>query len=392
MPKIVAIGAGYVGLANALLFAQAGDEVTIVERDEMRVNAIRKGESYLSDPLVVESLKQYHQFLNLKTIEEIDWSTIDMVLLCVPTNFDEQLGAFDTSILDSLLEKLVIMAPNVPLVIKSTLPIGYTQQQIDKLNAKNIVFSPEFLREGSSLSDSLYPNRIVFGGDQQFVEVPADLYQNAVLNKNVPVLMMSSTEAEMVKLFSNVYLAMRVAFFNELDSVARDYDVNTHAVIKGMSYDMRIGRYYNNPSFGYGGYCLPKDTRQLTQQTKHLDLTVIQSIDKSNERRKQFIVNDILARNAQVIGIYSLQMKQGADNIRESAIIEILNSLKDLGKTIIIYDDHLSRETASSLGVDLCTDLERFKETCELIVTNRWHDDLRDVSEKVYTRDVFGDS
>lgn len=392
MPKIVTIGAGYVGLANALLFAQAGDEVTIVERDEMRARAIQKGESYLSEPLVVESLKQHYQDLKLNTIEEIDWSTVDMVLLCVPTNFDEQLGTFDTSILDSLLEKLVVVAPNVPLVIKSTLPIGYTQQQIDRLNAKNIVFSPEFLREGSSLSDSLYPNRIVFGGEQRFIDVPADLYQKAILNKNAPVLTMSSTEAEMVKLFSNVYLAMRVAFFNELDSVAKDYDVNTHAIIKGMSYDMRIGRYYNNPSFGYGGYCLPKDTRQLTQQTKHLDLTVIQSIDKSNEIRKQFIVNDIVSKNAQVIGVYSLQMKQGADNIRESAIIEILNSLKKLGKTIIIYDDYLSRETANALGVDLCHDLDQFKATCELIVTNRWHDDLRDVSEKVYTRDVFGDS
>lgn len=392
MPKIVTIGAGYVGLANALLFAQAGDEVTIVERDEMRARAIQKGESYLSEPLVVESLKQHYQDLKLNTIEEIDWSTVDMVLLCVPTNFDEQLGTFDTSILDSLLEKLVVVAPNVPLIIKSTLPIGYTQQQIDRLNAKNIVFSPEFLREGSSLSDSLYPNRIVFGGEQRFIDVPADLYQKAILNKNAPVLTMSSTEAEMVKLFSNVYLAMRVAFFNELDSVAKDYDVNTHAIIKGMSYDMRIGRYYNNPSFGYGGYCLPKDTRQLTQQTKHLDLTVIQSIDKSNEMRKQFIVNDIVSKNAQVIGVYSLQMKQGADNIRESAIIEILNSLKKLGKTIIIYDDYLSRETANALGVDLCHDLDQFKATCELIVTNRWHDDLRDVSEKVYTRDVFGDS
>ncbi|HHG6295623.1 TPA: nucleotide sugar dehydrogenase [Streptococcus suis] len=392
MSKIVIVGAGYVGLANALLFAQAGENVTIVECDDMRVQAIQRGESYFREPLMVESLKSHYQTLKVANIDDINWSLIDMVLLCVPTNFDEQLGTFDTSILDSLLEQLVLVVPEVPMVIKSTVPIGYTLQQIERLSAKNIIFSPEFLREGSSLSDSLYPERLVFGGNQEFMEVPANLYQKAILNKNVPVLTMSSTEAEMVKLFSNVYLAMRVAFFNELDSVARDYEVNTQAIIEGMSYDRRIGNYYNNPSFGYGGYCLPKDTKQLIHQTKDLDLAVIPSIYESNERRKQFIVSDILARDAQVIGIYSLQMKKGADNSRESAIIAILKSLKYLGKTIIVYDDYISRETVNVLGVDLCYDLEAFKAKCDLIVTNRWHDNLRDVSEKVYTRDIFGNN
>lgn len=392
MSKVVVIGAGYVGLANALLFAQSGFEVTIVEKNAFRATAIRKGQSYLSEQLIVDTLQKYHNLLHVKQFDEVIWDDIDMVLLCVPTNLNEQLGIFDTAILDDLLEKLVSVTRVVPLVIKSTVPIGYTQQQVDRLHAKNIIFSPEFLREGSALSDSLYPNRLVFGGEEQFCQQPMALYQMAILNKQAPVLMMHSTEAEMVKLFSNAYLAMRVAFFNELDSVAKEYAVDTQSVIKGMGYDVRIGRYYNNPSFGYGGYCLPKDTRQLVQQTKHLNLNVIQAIEKSNEERKQFIINDILSRNACTVGIYSLQMKQGADNIRESAIVDILNALKAFGKKVVIYDDNLSSETVKMLEVERFDDLDKFKATCELIVTNRWHHQLADVANKVYTRDVFGDS
>lgn len=391
MSHIVVVGAGYVGLANALLFAQKGYQVTVVERDQSRGLAIREGRSYLSEPLIVDALKKHYKQLSVQDLVTIDFSQVAMTLICVPTNFDEEKGSFDTGILDAVLDDIIPLSTRSPIVIKSTIPIGYTQAKVEEYKAASLLYSPEFLREGSALWDSMYPTRLIVGGDTYFAKRVAELYQNAITSQDVPTLLMDNTQAEMVKLFSNAYLAMRVAFFNELDSFAKMHQLDAKPIIKGMGYDPRIGRHYNNPSFGYGGYCLPKDTNQLKSQTQQMDLKVIQAITQSNQQRKAFIVEDVLAQNARIIGVYSLQMKQGSDNIRESAILDIIAALQEAGKTLYVYDDRLNDVQLNSLGLQRMHDLDDFKKVCDIILANRWDESLKDVTEKVYTRDVFGD-
>jgi UDPglucose 6-dehydrogenase len=384
--KIVIVGAGYVGLSNALMLAQNHD-VIIVDIDASKVKKLNNKLSPIVD-------KEIESFLANKSINFFATTSIDNVcydadyiVIATPTDYNPKINSFDTSSIEAVIEEVINLNSNTIIVIKSTVPIGYTSRIKEHFNFSNIIFSPEFLREGRALHDNLYPSRIIVGGDPNVTGQFADLLFEGALKKDVEVLLINTSEAEAVKLFSNNYLALRVSFFNELDSYAELKKLNSRDIIKGISLDPRIGDYYNNPSFGYGGYCLPKDVKQLKSNYKDVPNSLISLIDDSNSTRKDFIAEQVINQKPQIVGVHRLIIKSGSDNFRDSSIMGIMQRLKNKGIEVIIYEPFCAQQDFSNFQV--IKNLELFKKKCDLIITNRMDVDLKDVEMKVYTRDLF---
>lgn len=381
--KILVFGLGYVGLSNAILLAQS-NEVIGIDVDLKRVDMINNKKSPLEDEMIITYLKE--KSLDLKAFESGKnyIEDADLAIIAVPTNYDEDNEYFDTSFVDEVIVKIKKTNKNLPILIKSTIPVGYTKEQNKKYESDNIIFSPEFLREGKALEDSLYPSRIIVGQKSEQAKIVANLYKREALN-DPDIFFMNSSEAEAVKLFANTYLAMRVSFFNELDTFSEMKDLNTKDIIEGVSADPRIGNYYNNPSFGYGGYCLPKDTKQLYANFKDVPNAMFGSIIESNKIRKDYISQRILRNNPKIVGIYRLIMKKDSDNFRKSAIFDVINNIKE--KTdVVIYEPNIKDQTFE--GLKVIDDLKQIKKS-DIIVANRLDDKLEDVKNKVYTRDIF---
>lgn len=382
--KILVMGMGYVGLANAILLAQS-NQVIGLEIDKDKVDMINEKISPLKDDYIIDYLKNKELDFVAKTSGQADFADADLVILALPTNYDEVAEKFDTSFLDDAIAEIKSMREDLPILIKSTIPIGYTRSKNEEYECKNIIFSPEFLREGRALYDSLNPSRIIVSDETEIGESLAALYKKESLN-DPEIYLMGSCEAEAVKLFANTYLAMRVSYFNELDNFALAKGLDSKAIIEGVSADPRIGDHYNNPSFGYGGYCLPKDTKELYANYGDIPTAIMRSIIDSNEVRKDFVASDILAKNPETIGIYRLVMKKGSDNFRKSAIFDVINNLKEKDANIVIYEPNLEGESFE--GMKLIRNFEEFKKV-DLILANRLEDELKDVEDKVYSRDLF---
>lgn len=381
--KIVVFGLGYVGLANAIILSQS-NEVIGVDVDKNKVDLINAKQSPLQDDLIITYLKEKN--LNLWVTQDYKnhIKEADLAILALPTNYDEESKYFDTSFVDEVIFNIKEENKDLPILIKSTIPVGYTQKKREEYDCDNIIFSPEFLREGKALEDSLYPSRIIIGSKDEIGRKIASLYQKESLN-NPEVLFMDSSEAEAVKLFANTYLAMRVAYFNELDTFAEIKGLDTRDIISGVSSDPRIGNYYNNPSFGYGGYCLPKDTKQLYANYKDVPNSMFGAIIEANQIRKDFISRQVLKDNPKTVGIYRLVMKKDSDNFRKSAIFDVIENIKNKAE-VIIYEPNLDCQYFEGLRV--LKDLEEFKKL-DIIVANRLSSELLDIKEKVYTRDIF---
>lgn len=388
MSKITVVGTGYVGLSNAMLFS-AKHQVTALDIDIYRVSLLKEKKSPIQDELIEQYLQKNINF-NVTLDQQIAYAEAEYIIVATPTNYDEATNYFDTSSIEQVLYDLNQRKSNAVIIIKSTIPVGFTAKMQDLYPSLKIVFSPEFLREGKALFDNLYPSRIVVGDKSNIGQKIGTLFKNACLKDDVDVLLMDATEAEAVKLFSNTYLAMRVAYFNELDSYCSVRGLNTKDIIQAVGLDPRIGAHYNNPSFGYGGYCLPKDTKQLLANYQDVPQSLISAIIQSNATRKDFIAEQILAKQPKRVGIYRLVMKAGSDNFRQSAIQGIMKRLKAKGIDIVIYEPVLQDKTFfNSLVID---DLNEFKKISDVIVANRVVADLEDVIEKVFTRDLFGDN
>lgn len=385
--KIAVAGTGYVGLSLATLLSQ-NNEVVALDIIPEKVEMINNRKSPIQDEYIEKYFKE--KKLNLRaTLDYKDaFEGAEFVIISTPTNYDDEKNFFDTSSVEDIIEKVISMNDkNITMVVKSTIPVGYIENIKYEYNIDNIFFSPEFLREGKALYDNLYPSRIIVGTKNEKGKKFAELLKQASLKEEVPVLYMNSTEAEAVKLFANTYLALRVAYFNELDTYADVKGLSTKDIIEGVGLDPRIGTHYNNPSFGYGGYCLPKDTKQLLANYKDVPQNLIEAIVKSNKTRKEFITEEILKLKPQVVGIYRLTMKSGSDNFRSSAIQDIIKNLKAEDKNIIIYEPTLKQEEFSNCKV--VNNLDEFKKESSVIMANRLEDCLKDVKEKVYTRDLF---
>ena len=386
--KIAVAGTGYVGLSLATLLSQR-NEVVALDIIQEKVDKINKRISPIQD----EYIEKYFKEKKLNLTATVDWEKAltgaDFVIISTPTNYDEEKNFFDTSSVEDIIEKVLRVDPNhkTQMVIKSTIPVGYVEKIRKHYNIDNIFFSPEFLREGKALYDNLYPSRIIVGDKGEKGKEFAKLLQNASLKENVPTLFMNSTEAEAVKLFANTYLALRVAYFNELDTYAEVKGLNTKDIIEGVGLDPRIGTHYNNPSFGYGGYCLPKDSKQLLANYKDVPQNLIEAIVKSNDTRKDFIAHDVLAKKPKTIGIYRLTMKSGSDNFRSSAIQDIIKIFKAENQNVIIYEPTLDREEFN--GCKVVNGLQEFKNDSSIIMANRINEDLKDAKDKVYSRDLF---
>ena len=387
--KIAVAGTGYVGLSLATLLSQK-NEVVALDVIPEKVEKINNRISPIQDEYIQKYFKE--KKLNLKATLDYKeaFEGAEFVIISTPTNYDEEKNFFDTSSVEDIIEKVISMNDkNITMVVKSTIPVGYIEKTKEYYNIDNIFFSPEFLREGKALYDNLYPSRIIVGNKGKKGKEFAKLLKDAALKDDIPELFMNSTEAEAVKLFANTYLALRVAYFNELDTYASVKGLNTKDIIEGVGLDPRIGTQYNNPSFGYGGYCLPKDTKQLLANYKDVPQNLIEAIVKSNKTRKEFIAEEIVKMNPEVVGIYRLTMKSGSDNFRSSAIQDIIKSLKAEGKKIIIYEPTLEKEEFSNCKV--VNDLDEFKKESSVIMANRLEDCIKDVKEKVYTRDLFSE-
>ena len=387
--KIAVVGVGYVGLSNAILLAQH-HEVVALDINEHIVSLINQGKSHIKDAEIEHYLAEEHLNLHATTNAQEAYSNADYVIIATPTNYNEETNYFDTGTVDAVIEEVQQHYPQAVIVIKSTIPVGYTQAKRDQYHNHNIIFSPEFLREGRALFDNLHPSRIIVGDRTEQAKVFAELLRQGALDKDVPVLFMEPTEAEAVKLFANTYLAMRVAFFNELDTYAEVRELDTGAIIQGIGLDSRIGMHYNNPSFGYGGYCLPKDTKQLLANFEGVPNNLVEAIVHSNQTRKKFIADSVLQKEPKVVGVFRLTMKQNSDNFRESAIQGVMAQLAQEGVEIIIYEPSIDASTFE--GYTIVNDLNQFKEQSEIILTNRHSNDLQDVIDKVYTRDIFNEN
>ena len=385
--KITVVGSGYVGMSLAVLLAQHSD-VTVLDIDPKRVDQVNRRESTVADPDIKAFLRE--RDLRLCATLDIDeaYSGADFVVVATPTNYDPDTNCFDTRAVDTVVMQATTLAKDALVVIKSTVPVGHTQGLQGACRTDRIVFSPEFLREGKALHDNLYPSRIIIGCSEELGAGFAKLLLGAAETSEVETLYMPSTEAEAVKLFSNTYLAMRVSFFNELDSYAMAFGMDAANIINGVCLDDRIGAGYNNPSFGYGGYCLPKDTRQLLANYHNVPQNLIQAIVSSNSTRKDFIADTIIGMRPQVVGIYRLVMKQGSDNFRASAIQGLMKRLKAKGIKVVIYEPSYKENTFFNSRV--VKKLSIFKAEAEIILSNRMHDELSDVSDKLFTRDLFG--
>ena len=387
--NITILGAGYVGLSNAILLAK-NNQVTLVDIDKEKISLLKKKKSPIRDSLIQRYLSKKNLSLTFDTQISNNLSKSKAVLIATPTNFDPKTKSFDTVSIEDILKRLKRNKFSKLVVIRSTVPVGFTEKMQKKYPNIDIAFFPEFLREGDALRDSLYPSRIICGSKTNKARFFLNLLKDSAIKKNIQTQITSSSEAEAIKLFSNMYLAMRIAFFNELDSFSLSKNLNSKDIIDGLSSDPRIGNYYNNPSFGYGGYCLPKDTQQLRQNFKDIPQKLIQATIQSNHLRKKFIVNEILKRKAKIIGIYRLSMKTGSDNWRESAIIDVIKSLKREQNQLIIYEPLLSKKTF--MGISIEKDLEKFKNKSKLIVANRFDGALGDNDEILFTRDIFNEN
>ena len=385
--KIAVAGTGYVGLSLATLLSQ-NNEVVALDIIPEKVEKINNRISPIKDEYIEKFFKEKR--LNLRaTIDYKEAFTgADFVIISTPTNYDEEKNFFDTSSVEDIIEKVISMNDkNITMVIKSTIPVGYTENIKEEYNIDNIFFSPEFLREGKALYDNLYPSRIIVGNKTEKGHAFAKLLQDSAMKENINTLFMNSTEAEAVKLFANTYLALRVAYFNELDTYADVKGLNSRDIVNGVCLDPRIGNNYNNPSFGYGGYCLPKDTKQLLANYRDVPQNLIEAIVKSNATRKEFIVNEILEKRPKVVGIYRLTMKAGSDNFRASAILDIIKGLKANNQKIIIYEPTLKENEYN--GCKIVNDLNKFKTESSIIMANRVTNEIRDEKRKIYTRDLF---
>ena len=385
---ITIIGSGYVGMSLSVLLAKGNNHVKILEIDKDKVKKINDGLSTVRDELIEKHISKNKLNVSATLDPKEALTDADYFIIATPTNYNEKTNKFDTESVKSTIEKILTFSKNGSIIIKSTIPIGYTDYLKEKFKTDRIIFSPEFLREGNALYDNLYPSRIIMGDNSPAAVSFAEMLKNLSLKKSTKIIYMSSREAEAVKLFSNTYLAMRVAFFNELDSFAMENKLETLNLISGISEDPRIGNFYNNPSFGYGGYCLPKDTRQLLANYKNIPQNIIQAIVDSNSTRKDFIVQEIIKYKPKKIGIYQLAMKAGSDNFRSSSILSIIERIKKYNIPMIIYEDQILDKSFN--GIHIEKDLNIFKNSCDLILTNRITDDLSDVIDKVFTRDLFG--
>ncbi len=383
--NITIVGAGYVGTSYATLLGQTS-QVRVVDIDQKKINLIEQGKSPIEDDLIKDFLDSgKSKFKGIMNLRESFGST-DLYLLALPTNYDEEKNYFNTKILEDVLKLITKEDPNIPILIKSTVPVGFTDRIIMEINNNNIIFSPEFLREGKALHDNIYPSRIVFGSTSEEAHKIANFLSSFTQN-NPNILYMSSKEAESVKLFANSYLALRVSFFNELDTYALSNGIDSRKVIEAVCADERIGDGYNNPSFGYGGYCLPKDSKQLLANYKLVPQKIISAIVEANSARKDAIAADIISKNIKTLGVFRLVMKEGSDNIRDSSIQGVIKRIKAKGIEVIIYEPYISEGTFFNSKV--YKNLDDFKKDSSLIVTNRMHPDLLDVERKIYTRDLF---
>jgi UDPglucose 6-dehydrogenase len=386
--RVVVVGLGYVGLSNAVLLAQFHD-VVAVDVDKFKVNSLNKKMSPIDDP----DLEHYLATKNLQLTATQDgigaYEEAQYIIIAVPTNYDVDTNSFNTSLIEVVIADILKVNKQATIIIKSTIPVGYTKKVRQQFSYDKIIFSPEFLREGKALWDNLYPSRIIVGGQSDDAQMFGYLLKQASLKQEVPVLFMDSTEAEAIKLFANTYLAMRVSFFNELDSYALSQNLSAQKIIEGVSLDPRVGMYYNNPSFGYGGYCLPKDTKQLLANYADVPQSLIGSIVKANSIRKDYIAQDILSRHPRVVGVFRLIMKSGSDNIRESSVQGIMKRIKAKGTRVVVYEPFLKNQN-DFFGSEIISDLSLFKQESDLIIANRLFEEIKDVRDKVYTRDLFG--
>ena len=387
--KITVVGSGYVGMSLSVLLAQHND-VTVLDIDSERVDKINNKEPTISDSEIEQFLKQNSLSLTATLDKKIAYEGANFIVVATPTNYDLDTNQFDTNTVDSVVEDALKLSPQALVVIKSTIPVGHTRMLQEKFKTNRVIFSPEFLREGRALQDNLYPSRIIVGSHCKSGEEFSDLLRQGAKKQDVETLFIRSTEAEAVKLFANTYLAMRVSFFNELDSYALANDLDTRSIIEGVCLDERIGENYNNPSFGYGGYCLPKDTKQLLANYEHVPQTLINAIVSSNTTRKDFIADEIRKLNPNIVGFYRLVMKADSDNFRSSAVQGIMKRIKAKGVEVIVYEPELEEE--EFFGSKVITDLNKFKEMSDVIVANRKADCLKDVEEKCFSRDLFGDN